>query len=528
MATLNGSDRYDRRGKESPISQPRSLTGHQHSYRDNNSYPAVNTSLVASPNMSASSLKEMKKNYHTRKKFFTKNVQSAIESSQEVHSGWLKARTSFKRWTKVWCQVKPGYLILYTSQEALKKHRLGVVLLSVCQVIKRPTKKDGFCFKLINPFGCSVWAKSSTKALVFSQTSLTLRVADNSIGRLWLDALHRCHLSSNLEVYQADVDEEGFARNAGSHPLDNLSDSGDDADQSEGHFDSMLNHSNSTSDINSTISTLNNNNNNNSQRDLSKRPTENGSTSTPVNHDAVVGSRLAATSSKLDVNSMTRVENTNFKQYPSSHKNDILDVKNKNHSNQAHQSSNIFKPDSTINRSALDNNQWSLNYAKMVSKFSKYSWKELKLENVDYVEDATEELNHTGSHIEEVQEGNKHLLWHLIKQLRPGMDLSKVTLPTFILEPRSFLERLADYYYHSDILSDAVLIDDPVMRFTTIVKWYLSGFYKMPKGPKKPYNPILGERFRCFWDHPKTKSRTFFYCGASLSSSTNNSILCCQ
>ena len=33
------------------------------------------------------------------------------------------------------------------------------------------------------------------------------------------------------------------------------------------------------------------------------------------------------------------------------------------------------------------------------------------------------------------------------------MDLSKVTLPTFILEPRSLLEKFADYYYHCDILS---------------------------------------------------------------------------
>ena len=35
-----------------------------------------------------------------------------------------------------------------------------------------------------------------------------------------------------------------------------------------------------------------------------------------------------------------------------------------------------------------------------------------------------------------------------------------------------------------------------------IVKWYLSGFYKKPKGLKKPYNPILGETFRCYWEHP--------------------------
>lgn len=37
------------------------------------------------------------------------------------------------------------------------------------------------------------------------------------------------------------------------------------------------------------------------------------------------------------------------------------------------------------------------------------------------------------------------------------MDLSKVVLPTFILEPRSFLDKLTDSYYHVDILSKYVL-----------------------------------------------------------------------
>lgn len=34
------------------------------------------------------------------------------------------------------------------------------------------------------------------------------------------------------------------------------------------------------------------------------------------------------------------------------------------------------------------------------------------------------------------------VLTHIISQLRPGADLSRVTLPTFILEPRSMLERI--------------------------------------------------------------------------------------
>jgi len=37
------------------------------------------------------------------------------------------------------------------------------------------------------------------------------------------------------------------------------------------------------------------------------------------------------------------------------------------------------------------------------------------------------------------------VLSHIISQLRPGADLSRVTLPTFILEPRSMLERITKW-----------------------------------------------------------------------------------
>lgn len=89
------------------------------------------------------------------------------------------------------------------------------------------------------------------------------------------------------------------------------------------------------------------------------------------------------------------------------------------------------------------------------------------------------------------------------------MDLSKVVLPTFILEPRSFLDKLSDSFYHADILSQAVQQDDPFNRMKLVVQWYLSGFYKKPKGLKKPFNPILGETFRCYWEH-HNGSRTYY------------------
>ena len=55
---------------------------------------------------------------------------------------------------------------------------------------------------------------------------------------------------------------------------------------------------------------------------------------------------------------------------------------------------------------------------------------------------------------EEISDENKSIVWFLVKQVRPGMDLSRVVLPTFILEPRSFLDKLSDHYYHADLLSE--------------------------------------------------------------------------
>jgi hypothetical protein len=39
---------------------------------------------------------------------------------------------------------------------------------------------------------------------------------------------------------------------------------------------------------------------------------------------------------------------------------------------------------------------------------------------------------------------------HLLSQVKIGMDLTKVVLPTFILERRSLLEMYADYFAHPD------------------------------------------------------------------------------
>jgi hypothetical protein len=83
------------------------------------------------------------------------------------------------------------------------------------------------------------------------------------------------------------------------------------------------------------------------------------------------------------------------------------------------------------------------------------------------------------------------------------MDPSKVALPTFVLEPRSMLERITDFmshpdlvfgyvpllrtYLHTQTLSSADAVPDPEERFIRVLMYYLSGWHVKPKGVKKPY-----------------------------------------
>uniref|UniRef100_A0A8C6PZ23 Oxysterol-binding protein n=1 Tax=Nothobranchius furzeri TaxID=105023 RepID=A0A8C6PZ23_NOTFU len=101
-------------------------------------------------------------------------------------------------------------------------------------------------------------------------------------------------------------------------------------------------------------------------------------------------------------------------------------------------------------------------------------------------------------------EEHKSVIMHLLSQVRLGMDLTKVVLPTFILERRSLLEMYADFFAHPDLFVSIADQPEPRERMVQVVKWYLSAFHAGRKGSvaKKPYNPILGEVFFCHWDLP--------------------------
>merc|ERR1719186_898243 len=102
------------------------------------------------------------------------------------------------------------------------------------------------------------------------------------------------------------------------------------------------------------------------------------------------------------------------------------------------------------------------------------------------------------------------VITHLLSQVRIGMDLTKIVLPTFILERRSLLEMYADFFAHPDIFTDIAAKSSQEERMVQVLRWYLSSFSASRKSTiaKKPYNPIIGEMFRCWWPMPSLTSPT--------------------
>ncbi|KAK9448843.1 uncharacterized protein V1518DRAFT_418362 [Limtongia smithiae] len=104
--------------------------------------------------------------------------------------------------------------------------------------------------------------------------------------------------------------------------------------------------------------------------------------------------------------------------------------------------------------------------------------------------------------VDEVDGDHRNMLLSIISSLRPGSDLSRITLPTFILERKSMLERITNQLSHPNLLLEAHASSSAIDRFIGVVRWYLSGWHITPKAVKKPLNPVLSEYFTCYWDLP--------------------------
>ncbi|XP_071326423.1 oxysterol-binding protein-related protein 10-like [Trachinotus anak] len=126
--------------------------------------------------------------------------------------------------------------------------------------------------------------------------------------------------------------------------------------------------------------------------------------------------------------------------------------------------------------------------------------------------DPNDETTDTEDNEEEdlgVLDDQRSIIIHLLSQLKMGMDLTRVVLPTFILEKRSLLEMYANFMAHPDMFLSITSGCTPEERIIRFVEYYLTAFHEGRKGAvaKKPYNPILGENFHCSWYVPRDRVR---------------------
>jgi len=119
---------------------------------------------------------------------------------------------------------------------------------------------------------------------------------------------------------------------------------------------------------------------------------------------------------------------------------------------------------------------------------------------------------------ETLDKNNFSVIGHILKHvLKNGIrDLTRVPLPTFILEKRSLLEMFADFIAYPILFST---IGDPPSaeeRMISVCRWFFSSV-SVRRGVKKPYNPIIGETFRCKWDMTSHKCGTLMYLAEQVS-----------
>jgi len=101
-----------------------------------------------------------------------------------------------------------------------------------------------------------------------------------------------------------------------------------------------------------------------------------------------------------------------------------------------------------------------------------------------------------------VPESEKSSFMAFVKKALGGIDLSKISAPPFILAPYSLLETNADLMSHPDIFCGIATETTALKRILAYAKWYISKYHRQNTvgSGKKPYNPILGEQFKCKWE----------------------------
>uniref|UniRef100_T1GEZ2 PH domain-containing protein n=1 Tax=Megaselia scalaris TaxID=36166 RepID=T1GEZ2_MEGSC len=381
------------------------------------------------------SYKAQRKNYRKEKKRVASELMNSLQDPAViVLADWLKVRGTLKSWTKLWCVLKPGLLLIYKSPKTKSSHWVGTVLLTSCQVIERPSKKDGFCFKLFHPMDQSIWAPRGPEKETIGAPSCR-EMLDGCIGAL--PALLGPTLRSN-------------SGSGGHNP-------------------------NSDATLDPALGEVISHETQWSEADYEKHFKEHGGIF--LTHRFKQSRKVSESSDASDYpNSMTPSPIPLFQNIYSQIKDSDFEENLKIFGKLGQSPQKLIKSqslylndltyspvsDSDLNLDADSQNEQNEIVPAVSGPETETDSENGEIEDVvdeeftsetPFILNEEEEFGSAGEQVEELPEEHKSLIWFLMKQVRPGMDLSKVVLPTFILEPRSFLDKLSDSYYHADYLS---------------------------------------------------------------------------
>lgn len=85
-------------------------------------------------------------------------------------------------------------------------------------------------------------------------------------------------------------------------------------------------------------------------------------------------------------------------------------------------------------------------------------------------------------------------VWAILKD-NIGKELSKITMPVYLNEPLTFLQKHAEMMEYTEFFRKANNCPDPIMRLIYVLAVFYMPETNMPGRMKKPFNPLLGETF---------------------------------
>eukprot|EP01016_Furgasonia_blochmanni_P004013 TRINITY_DN11563_c0_g1_i4.p1 TRINITY_DN11563_c0_g1~~TRINITY_DN11563_c0_g1_i4.p1 ORF type:complete len:376 (-),score=63.77 TRINITY_DN11563_c0_g1_i4:61-1188(-) len=85
-------------------------------------------------------------------------------------------------------------------------------------------------------------------------------------------------------------------------------------------------------------------------------------------------------------------------------------------------------------------------------------------------------------------------IWGTLKESL-GKDLSKFSVPVYLNEPLSMLQRLCEQFEYSELLNKTVRIEDSCLRMAYVMAFAFSYYSSSINRIRKPFNPLLSETF---------------------------------